>query len=415
MEHFLELKRKLALTLSLAIAFALLVAFVINYSVSKVSIIDGLVNKQLPLTATTISSDLRNQSLGLFINPNPSAYQKQYLSEINYGLDQGRLNQMLELYQKEYGHNVYLVNNKWQIVAHNSQSVVSGKKNLHDINAFHELTQTLNKKQASFFELEYRGDTYLINARYLPELDWYLFVDSSANKATANIRQAFYLNLCIGLFATLTIFWLTNIAIGRYQWQIKQKLSDMSSSDSLTGLANRYTFDILIGHVLANAKRNQAPVSLVLLDIDLMKSAIMEHGHVVTDQLIQGVGQLIKTSIRASDVGCRWNEDTFLVTLNNCLPEKATRIAESLRLSISEYLTTHAQTMNLSVSAGVTNYHVNDTVDTLIERIERALVHAQSQDNHKVMYVQAPYYTPTYMTRRLNNPTGDVKAVQMQA
>jgi hypothetical protein len=110
MEHFLELKRKLALTLSLAIAFALLVAFVINYSVSKVSIIDGLVNKQLPLTATTISSDLRDQRLGLFVNPSPSAYQKQYLSEINYGLDQEKLNQLLELYQKEYGHNIYLVN-----------------------------------------------------------------------------------------------------------------------------------------------------------------------------------------------------------------------------------------------------------------------------------------------------------------
>lgn len=415
MEHFLELKRKLALTLSLAIAFALLVAFVINYSVSKVSIIDGLVNKQLPLTATTISSDLRDQRLGLFVNPSPSAYQKQYLSEINYGLDQEKLNQMLELYQKEYGHNIYLVNHEWKIVAQNSQSIVNGNSNLHDISAFRELTQNISKNKASSFELQHRGDTYLVNARYLPELDWYLFVDSSASKATANIRQAFYLNLCVGLFATLTIFWLTHIAIGRYQWQITQKLSDMSSSDSLTGLANRYTFDILIGHVLANAKRNQTPVSLILLDIDLMKSAIMEHGHIVTDQLIQAVGELIKKSIRASDVGCRWNEDKFLITLNNCLPEKATRIAESLRLNINDYLTTHAKTMNLNLSAGVTNYHVNDTVDTLVERIERALVHAQSQDNNKVMYVQAPYYTPTYMTRRLNNPLGDIKAVQMQA
>lgn len=415
MEHFLELKRKLALTLSLAIAFALLIAFFINYSVSKASIIDGLMNKQLPLTATTISSDLRDPRLGLFINPSPSAYQKQYLSEINYGLDQEKLKQLLELYQQEYGHNIYLVNSKWQIVAQNSQSIVNGNSNLHDVSAFRELTQNINQKQAASFELQHRGDTYLVNARYLPELDWYLFVDSSASKATASIRQAFYLNLCIGLFATLTIFWLTYIAIGRYQWQIKQKLSDMSASDSLTGLANRYTFDILIAHILANAKRNQTPVSLVLLDMDLMKSAIIENGHLVTDQLIQAVGQLIKKSIRASDVGCRWNEDKFLITLNHCFPEKATHIAESLRLSINDYLNTHAKTMSLNLSAGVTNYHINDTVETLIDRIERALVHAQSQDNNKVMYVQAPYYTPTYMTRHLNNKLGDIKAVQMQA
>jgi PleD family two-component response regulator len=46
--------------------------------------------------------------------------------------------------------------------------------------------------------------------------------------------------------------------------------------------------------------------------------------------------------------------------------------------------------MPLNISAGVADYHVNDTLDTLIERTERALVHAQSQTHHKVMYVQGP-------------------------
>lgn len=95
----------------------------------------------------------------------------------------------------------------------------------------------------------------------------FLFVDTSEYQATAKIRQSFYLNIFICIFATMVMAWLTYIAINRYQWQINQKLSDMSSSDSLTGLVNRYTFDILIHHLLANAKRNQQPVSVVMLDL----------------------------------------------------------------------------------------------------------------------------------------------------
>jgi diguanylate cyclase (GGDEF)-like protein len=416
MEHFLELKRKLALTLSFAIAIALLIAFVINYSVSKVSIINALVNKELPLTASAVMADLRDERLGLFLNSAPSDYQKRYLSNIDYGLDRAKLNEMLDLYHQEYGHNIYLVNQDMQIVARNNQSIVSDKKNLFEINDLKAFTQALNKDTSSY-ELQHQGDTVLINAHYLPSLDWYLLVDTNATQATASLRDALYLNIFICLFASLSIFGLTHIAISRYQWQIKQKLSDMSSSDTLTGLANRYTFDILIGHILANAKRTQTPISLILVDMDLIKSAVLEHGSLTTEKIVQQVGHIIKASIRASDVGCRWSEDKFLITLNNCLPDKATSIAQNLTLNIQQAMIQHpvADNMQLNISAGIADYHVNDTLDSLIERTERALVHAQSQTHHKVMYVQAPYYTATHLTRRLNNKQHDIKAVQMQA
>ncbi len=416
MEHFLELKRKLALTLSLAIAVSLLVAFVVNYSVSKNSIINGLINKELPLTANAVVADLNDERLGLFLNTAPSDYQKRYLSEINYGVDRSKLNELLNLYYQEYGHNIYLINNSGQVIAHNSQSMIGAAKNLNELSQFNTLTQTLNKQQSTY-EIQHQGETFLINARYLPNTDWYVLVDTSATQATANLREAFYLNMFICLLASLSIFGLTHLAISRYEWRIKQKFSDMSASDTLTGLANRYTFDILIGHILANAKRTQTPVTLILIDMDLMKSAVLEHGSIAIQNMIQQVGATIKGSIRASDVGCRWTEDKFLITLNNCLPEKATSIAQKLTQSIQHTLALYPATasMQLNISAGVSEYHINDTVETLIERTERALVHAQSQSHHKVMYIQAPYYTPTYMTRRLNNKNGDIKAVQMQA
>jgi len=413
MEHFVELKRKLALTLSLAIAFSLLVAFVINYSVSKASLKESLIKNQLPLTASMITSDLQNERLGLIINPRPSDYQKRYLNSINYGLNKEKLVQMLDLYKKQYGHNIYLTNAQGVIIAHNAGSNIDGQLNLTDAPQLQSIFNNLDTNNNKAYEYNVNGETFLVNSHYLKDFDWYLFVDTSEYQATAKIRESFYLNLFICIFATMVMVWLTYIAINRYQWQINQKLSDMSSSDSLTGLANRYTFDILIHHLLANAKRNQLPVSVVMIDLSSLKQ-FNQQIHV--DGLIQKAGQFIKTSIRASDVGCRWSEDKFLVTFNNCLQDKATAISESLRINIEHLLHKELgdKSALVTISAGLTDYYPNDTVETLLERTERALVHAQSQTGSKTMYVQPPYFTPTYMTRRLNKQL-DVKSVQMQA
>lgn len=413
MEHFVELKRKLALTLSLAIAFSLLVAFVINYSVSKASLKESLVKNQLPLTASMITTDLQNERLGLIINPSPSDYQKRYLNSINYGLNKDKLIQMLDLYKKQYGHNIYITNAQGNVIVHNTGSNIDGQLNLTDSPQLQTIFNNLDPQTNSTHEYSVNGETFLVNSHYLKDLNWFLFVDTSEYQATAKIRQSFYLNIFICIFATMVMVWLTYIAINRYQWQINQKLSDMSSSDSLTGLVNRYTFDILIHHLLANAKRNQQPVSVVMLDLSSLKQ-LNQHIHV--DGLIQKVGQFIKTSIRASDVGCRWSEDKFLVTFNNCLQDKAMAIAESLRINIEHILQKELgdQSKLVTVSAGLTDYYANDTIETLLERTERALVHAQSQASSKIMYVQPPYHSPTYMTRRITKQL-DVKAVQMQA
>jgi hypothetical protein len=111
---------------------------------------------------------------------------------------------MLDLYHEEYGHNIYLVNKEMQVVARNNQSIVSNKSSLLEINDFKAFTQALNKDTSSY-EIQYQGDTVLINARYLSSLEWYLLVDTNATQATASLRDALYLNIFVGLFASLSI------------------------------------------------------------------------------------------------------------------------------------------------------------------------------------------------------------------
>lgn len=400
MEQFLELKRKLTLTLGIAIALSFMIALLISYSVAKVSIHNSLVNKELPLTASTVSSDLQDDALGVFLNPNPTAYQRKYLNDVDYGLDREKLNSVLNLYKKAYNHNIYFVDMQGKVIASTRDDGVTKDSNLYQTAGLTEVIGNIVSAKRGSYQYNYNGQTYLLNVRHLPNLDWLLFVDTSEEEATANIRHALYLNIFICLFITLAVVGLTNIAINRYQWQLKQKLAEMSASDSLTGLANRYTFDIIINHILANAQRNQVPVSLIFVDIDLLRNIKDQFGREHAEIMIKQIGNLIKNSIRASDVGCRWSEDKFLITLNKCHGEKAQVIAEALRMNIeNSILAQHMPSLKTTLSIGVTQYNANDSVISLVERVERALAQAQEQGGNKVVYLKPPHYTPNTISR----------------
>lgn len=397
MEQFLELKRKLTLTLGVAIGLSFMIALLISYSVAKISIHNSLVTKELPLTASTVSSDLQDDALGIFLNPKPTEHQRKYLNDVDYGLDRDKLNTVLNLYKKAYNHNIYFVGLDGKVIASTRDDGVGKDSDIYQTRGLQDIASQITSARRGSYQYDYNNQTYLLTVKYLPNLNWLLFVDTSEEEATANIRHALYLNIFICLFITLAVVWLTHIAINRYQWQLKQKLAEMSASDSLTGLANRYTFDIIINHILANAQRNQLPVSLVFIDIDLLRN-LNNHDH--SENMVKQIGGLIKNSIRASDVGCRWSDDKFLIILNKCHGEKAQIIAEALRMNIDNSIIAQQQSgEKTTLSIGVTQYNPNDSVVSLLERVERALAQAQAQGGNKAVYLKPPHYTPNTISR----------------
>ena len=113
------------------------------------------------------------------------------------------------------------------------------------------------------------------------------------------------------------------------------------------------------------------------------------------------MGSVIKNSIRASDVGCRWSDEQFLITLNHCQADKAHVIAEALRMNIESAVIKHNnQTMNMTLSVGLSQYHVNGTVISLIERVKTALAQAKALGNNRVVTFKAPYVLPETIARQ---------------
>ena len=91
------------------------------------------------------------------------------------------------------------------------------------------------------------------------------------------------------------------------------ELSRRSMTDSLTGVGNRRSFDAALAHEVARSRRTEAPLCLVLADIDHFK-AINDHlGHVAGDEILSAFAARVSSTIRCSDRLYRYGGEEFAV------------------------------------------------------------------------------------------------------
>jgi diguanylate cyclase (GGDEF)-like protein len=94
-----------------------------------------------------------------------------------------------------------------------------------------------------------------------------------------------------------------------------QELRRMAMFDHLTGLPNRLLLRELFAHAAAAARRDGGSIALLFIDLDHFKGVNDTHGHSAGDELLVGVGQRLKTTLREADVVCRLGGDEFMVLL----------------------------------------------------------------------------------------------------
>lgn len=146
-----------------------------------------------------------------------------------------------------------------------------------------------------------------------------------------------------------------NLAIQLHQQ--KELLKQLSRTDGLTGLYNRYYWEARTTESIAVARRNHQPMALILLDIDHFKSINDTYGHVAGDQVLKQVAQLLRLNLREGEVLGRYGGEEFALLLPNTSQDAAYATAERLRLlveqglyEIDERLTGLRCTMSLGVA-----------------------------------------------------------------
>jgi diguanylate cyclase (GGDEF)-like protein len=99
---------------------------------------------------------------------------------------------------------------------------------------------------------------------------------------------------------------------------LREKLRNQALRDELTGLYNRRFLEETLPRLAAHAERRNAPISVLMLDLDHFKQVNDRYGHAVGDAVLREVGRLLLARLRRMDVACRYGGEELLVLMPDC-------------------------------------------------------------------------------------------------
>jgi diguanylate cyclase (GGDEF)-like protein len=135
------------------------------------------------------------------------------------------------------------------------------------------------------------------------------------------------------------------------------RLRYLAGTDDLTGLGNLRSFEVYLAGMIAEARRTNSPLALLVLDIDRLKSLNDAHGHLAGAEAVRVVGRTIARLLPGGALGCRYGGDEFVLALPQTDEQQALSFAETLRREVELLSPTLAGQQfpsgTLSVSIGV--------------------------------------------------------------
>ncbi len=154
-----------------------------------------------------------------------------------------------------------------------------------------------------------------------------------------------------------------------------RELESLSTTDRLTGLANRLRLEVALAQELARCGRHPHSLSLILVDIDHFKNVNDTHGHDVGDAVLVEVAGVLRNGIRKTDLAGRWGGEEFLLVCIDTPVEEAAMVAEKIRAALAALDIAVAGPR--TASFGVSCYRPGDDIKSLMRRADAALYRAK--------------------------------------
>jgi two-component system, cell cycle response regulator len=132
------------------------------------------------------------------------------------------------------------------------------------------------------------------------------------------------------------------------------QLYDASVTDALTGAYNREHFDTRLASELSFARRHQADLSMLLLDLDHFKNVNDTYGHPAGDSVLRELAKNLSMDLRLEDVFARYGGEEFAIILRGTSLAEAAQAAERCRSKVADLVINHeALVIRITVSIGV--------------------------------------------------------------
>ncbi len=165
--------------------------------------------------------------------------------------------------------------------------------------------------------------------------------------------------------------WQTNYH-KRIQYLNEKKLTELSTTDALTQIFNRLKFDEELEKWISYHNRYYSEVSIIMFDIDDFKGINDHFGHLIGDQVLIGISQLVKSMIRGTDIFARWGGEEFVILLPNASKEKALEVVRKIKLTMDTY--SFGTVKQVTCSFGVTSLLSNDDINSVINSVDQFII-----------------------------------------
>lgn len=179
------------------------------------------------------------------------------------------------------------------------------------------------------------------------------------------------------------------IAAGSRIVRLEQTLNQLASRDSLTQCWNRRMIDELFDSTLAESRRKETPLCVMMVDIDHFKTINDNYGHAIGDSALQHMVSILNHNLREYDQVGRYGGEEFIVVLPTTDRDSAWGIAERVRSAV-EYQPTilaDGREIPMTVSIGLARFEPKRDPDrrSLMERADQALYKAKRTGRNRIV------------------------------
>ncbi|HSH86350.1 MAG TPA: sensor domain-containing diguanylate cyclase [Methylophilus sp.] len=172
--------------------------------------------------------------------------------------------------------------------------------------------------------------------------------------------------------------------------ELQKQLEEYSYKDGLTEVANRRMFDTVLEREWHEAKRNQHPLSLIMIDIDFFKQYNDLYGHLQGDEVLKRVAHTLNNAgLRAKDFFARFGGEEFALILPETSEASAIKIAERCRNLIFKEQIPHAaskisQILTISLGVSSTVPVSNHEPKAFVEFVDSLLYQAKNAGRNSI-------------------------------
>jgi diguanylate cyclase (GGDEF)-like protein len=155
----------------------------------------------------------------------------------------------------------------------------------------------------------------------------------------------------------------------------KKQLGLLASIDPLTKLYNRRYFRLYSDNIIANAKKHNIPICILMFDLDDFKQVNDTYGHNIGDKVLIEVANLLQRLISNNDIVCRYGGEEFVIMFKNSTIKETEEFAFRLKDEMSKIIIKEYDKIKVSASIGVSsvNLKTDNSIEEALNRADSAL------------------------------------------